>query len=165
MCSFQKADMAMERQPIDYLIEALSQDSQDNNSTQGNRNEDQSSTINLAPNNISPRTPSPMSPATIRRNCRLARILRTSSLKKRIIKHYHCQFCPRFRFSRAQMEAHLKESQLCLNLYLRLFKVNEMEAVLVKIYKCLSCSLTGNSQLKRHLGRLSFSMVYLFYAG
>lgn len=36
-------------------------------------------------------------------------------------------------------------------MYLREWKVNELDAVLIKIYRCLKCSRTGNFQLKRHL--------------
>ena len=107
-----------------------------------------------ANNNEHLRTPTSNSPASYSTRCRIARILRTSSLKKRIMKAAHCQFCVRFRFSRLQMETHLNESKLCLSLYLRYMKVNEMDAVLLKIFRCIACSTKGTFQLKRHLGKL-----------
>lgn len=111
--------MADARLPIDYLIEALSQDSQQNSSSQNVGVNAQSTVSNSAPTANITRTPTQMTPSTIRRNCRIAKILGSSSLKKRIKKSANCRFCSKFIFSRPQLESHLSQSELCLALYLR----------------------------------------------
>lgn len=95
---------------------------------------------------------SPMSPSTKQRRVRMVRILSSSSLKKQTIKTSPCKYCHRFRFGRAQLEAHLKENEICASLYMRAEKVRNLDAVLVKQFKCISCSSNGTFQLKRHLG-------------
>ena len=40
---------------------------------------------------------------------------------------------------------------MCQALYFRQFHVRNLEAVLIKIFRCLKCSSKGNFQLKRHL--------------
>ena len=77
--------------------------------------------------------------------------LSSSSLRKHQHKPLHCYFCPRFKFNASQLENHLEQSPVCLNLYLRRLHVNELLAVLVKVYRCMSCSSQGSYQLKRHL--------------
>ena len=77
--------------------------------------------------------------------------LTSSSLKKRKFKEQDCKYCFRFKFNRQQLEAHLKASENCQLLYQREWKLNSIEGVLMKIYRCLSCTEKGNFQLKRHL--------------
>ena len=48
------------------------------------------------------------------------------------------------------MEQHLSTSEECFSLYIRQLHVTEMDAVLVKLYRCIACSSTGNFQLTRH---------------
>ena len=174
--------MTTTREPIDALIEALdsqeqysTQDNSDHvqssthnlatnnfnnldtmlDSQEQYHTQEPGTPTNLGDNNYNNQdagTPTAESPATTSRQCRLARILSSSSLKKRFKKTSHCRFCPRFRFSRLQMESHLIDSKLCLSLYLRHFKVQELDAVLLKIFRCFACSSTGTFQLKRHLG-------------
>ena len=75
-----------------------------------------------------------------------------SDLEPSLLKTSPCKYCHRFRFGRAQLEAHLKENEICASLYKRAEKVRNLDAVLVKQFKCISCSSNGTFQLKRHLG-------------
>ena len=57
----------------------------------------------------------------------------------------------RYRRGREQIEHHLSTSPLCLNLYFREYHVSKLDAILQKMFRCISCGETGNFQLKRHL--------------
>ena len=69
----------------------------------------------------------PQSPTTRSRRFRQTiRNLSSSSLRRRLHKPVHCKYCPRYRFNRQQLESHLQESEICLNLYMREHRVNEL---------------------------------------
>lgn len=77
--------------------------------------------------------------------------LSSSSLRKKTCKPIHCFFCFRYNSRRDDIEKHLKESNECFLLYCRKYRVNVLDAVLIKLFKCLACEKNGNFQLKRHL--------------
>ena len=130
-------------QPIDYLLAALSEMDEETDGDDDNICANRPST-----------PPSLQSP-------RLAKFLTSSSLKRRQFKPSHCKYCSRFRNNRQQVEEHLRDSELCLSLYLREFKVNKLEAILMKLYRCISCGAGGTFQLKRHLGNLRQIKIYI----
>lgn len=136
------------REPIDALIEALSESSQECSISQ----DENGSLNNETPDIMSPPS-STVSPASFRRKIRIAKTLSSSDLKKKIIKRVNCKFCSRFQYTRAQVEKHLNESPLCQALYYRHLKVNTMEGILIKLFRCIACSSVGTFQLKRHLGK------------
>ena len=76
--------------------------------------------------------------------------LSSSSLKKRKFKLSHCRYCCRVR-GRTDLEKHLKESDVCLNLYLRELRVRSLDAVLMKLFPCLGCDKTGKFYITQHL--------------
>ena len=80
------------------------------------------------------RTPSP---SRARLQIKRAKFLSSSSLKKRLMKVTHCKFCVRNRDTRSQLEAHLMDSELCKSLYMRLYRVNSLNGVLLNMFKCL----------------------------
>lgn len=149
-----------ERLPIDDLLDLLSSQpgAQSPNSCEVQNVENSSNTIvattsNQVNDNINtlasvPATP----PASIRRQIQSAKFLSSSSLKRKITKPTHCKFCNRYLDTRQEVETHLENSEVCLALYQRFQKVNNLDAVMVRIYRCLSCGIPGNFQLKRHLG-------------
>ena len=136
------------REPLDLLIEALATQDEDIRDNGGTISQDP---VNQSSNENDPQSP-PISPTTKQRRIRLAKIMSSSSLKKKRIKTSHCKYCNRFKFGRKQVEAHLKENEICASLYKRELKVHGTEGVLTKLYKCLACSSNGAFQLKRHLG-------------
>ena len=91
-----------------------------------------------------PKTPEQLSKLVIKN-------LSSSSLKKRQIKATNCKYCSRFKFSREQLEMHLKESDTCYLLYLRQEKVNCIDGLLLKLFRCMSCEAQGKFQLKKHV--------------
>ena len=76
--------------------------------------------------------------------------LSSASLKKRKKKLTHCRFCPR-NILKKDFHEHLKKNDTCAQLYQRELRVNCVDAVLIKCFKCLGCSQVGNFRLKRHL--------------
>ena len=84
-------------------------------------------------------------------NPRIAKFLSTSSLKKKQTKLVDCKYCVKFCFNRCQLEEHLQQSECCISLYKREMKVNCLNGILVKSYKCMACASRGGFQLKRHL--------------
>ena len=131
------------REPIDYLLEALEDDSEDEIT-------DVSEIVTVSANNRSSHQSTPISSPN-----HLSKLgvknLSSSSLKKRQKKSTNCKFCIRFKFSREQLEQHFKDSETCCLLYMRQEKVNTIDGIFLKIYKCMSCETKGNFQLKRHL--------------
>ena len=117
------------REPIDYLLDLIAtQAESDNNSartTQG--------------------TPERLTTLRIKN-------LSTSSLKKRQKKSTNCRYCAKFKFSREQIESHLAEYETCYLLYLREEKVRDINGILLKLFRCISCGAQGKFQLKKHLG-------------
>ena len=88
---------------------------------------------------------------TPRRMTQITRNLSSSSLRRRTFKPVNCFFCNRYKVNRSQLEEHLNNSITCLNLYQRKFRVKELIAVLLKMYRCICCEAQGSFQLKRHL--------------
>lgn len=147
------------REPIDALLDALSQVSDQTTDTEVQNNVRQDQVSHRDANNDNstgqPSTPTQStSPRSIRRMIRYTRILSSSSLKKKQIKSVACRYCNRFKFGRKQIEDHLNQFEVCLALYEREFKVKSLDAVLSKMFRCISCGAQGNFQLKRHLGWL-----------
>ena len=138
-----------DKTPLDYLVEFLdTPSSNDNSSIRGTNNV---STENYAnedydrPNGINgPKTPEQLSKLAIKN-------LSSSSLKKRQIKASNCKYCSRFQFSREQVETHLKQSETCFLLYLRHEKLNCMDGLLLKLFRCMGCGAQGSFQLKKHV--------------
>ena len=92
-----------------------------------------------------------LTPNTYSKRLRLiTKNLSSCSLRKYLFKPVHCKFCSKYKLNRSEIESHLKQSETCLNLYLRHLRVNELNAVLVKLFRCLHCGSNGNFQLKRH---------------
>ena len=148
-------------QPIDYLLAALSQTSNADSAasisdTTNNRDRQPQSNLTVSNNQhnddagsstqmSSQRT---LSPSTIRRNLRMVKFLSSSSLKKRQIKTSNCKYCVRFCHSRRQVQSHLEESEMCQALSFRLYHVTQIDAVLIKIFRCIACGEQGTFQLK-----------------
>ena len=162
-----------ELMPLDWLLDAISEDSNHQDSTElssttaaGEQNlinnsnpsvpEAEVQNIgNCGPSsNSSSLPPSPLNP-------RLAKFLSSSSLKRKQKKNRHCKYCVKFCFNRRQIEEHLLNTESCSALYQRELKVSSVNGVLIKIYKCISCSSTENLQLKRHLE--TYSLCFKFY--
>ena len=123
-----------ERLPIDNLIDVLSQSQEETTSTiSGNAN----AAISNETTAIANDAPSPPStpPISIRRQVQLAKYLSSSSLKRKMKKRTNCKYCNRFSYSRQQLERHLTNSEVCLAMYKREFKVNKIESVLGKTSK------------------------------
>ena len=148
--------------PIDYLLEALQSssdlivDDNDGNVSQNTVNfvEADNTTnphINLSQDQTTLLAPS----STGRRSKLIIRNLSSSSLKRKVTKPVHCKYCSKFKSNRKHLEEHLRIYETCSLLYQRELKVTELDAVLVKIFRCLGCSKTGNFQLKTHLGKPS----------
>ena len=137
-------------QPIDYLLAALSQTTEDSDddfiSDQRNNN--------VVPNQVlqnngssPPQVPqNTLSPTSTARRIRIIKLLSSSSLKRKHHKNLNCLFCPRFKYSRKQVESHLTESELCKALYLRKFKVTHLNGVLIKLFRCICCGDKGSLQ-------------------
>ena len=120
-------------QPIDYLIAALSQTTDDASviganqirdqrnddlgTSQNIQNEDPSVPVSVPPENTS-------SPTNTPRRIQLVKLLSSSSLKRKQHKYTNCLYCSRFCFSRKQTETHLRQSELCQALYMRKEKVH-----------------------------------------
>ena len=134
-----------QREPIDYLLSFLEKETNDGGDSQQNLSQAEGSSEAAGDNSCNDRDV-PASPVLLPRH---VKFLSSSSLKKRLKKTTNCRFCVRFQFNRDQVETHLKQSELCFNLYARQFRVHSLDSVLVKLYKCMGCSSTGNFQLKR----------------
>ena len=80
----------------------------------------------------------------------IIRNLTSSGLKRKMKKYQHCKFCSEY-VNRKNLERHLKANSHCEALYMGLFKVNSLNAVLVSCFPCLNCSKTGDFSLKVHL--------------
>ena len=115
-------------QPIDYLIATLSQTTNDGSVVSADQSNNQTNGTLVASQNIqnqdanapvSVPSQTTSSPISMHRHIRLTKLLSTSSVKRKQHKHTNCLFCPRFCFCRKQIEAHLKESELCQALYMR----------------------------------------------
>ena len=72
--------------------------------------------------------------------------------QKSSVKESNCKFC-NIETEGENLERHLKNKETCRNLYFRLFRVrsNDIDAILVKLYSCISCYTTTKILLKRHL--------------
>ena len=53
--------------------------------------------------------------------------------------------------TRQSLESHLLSNQTCADLYMREYKVRTLNAMLIKCFPCLNCSITRNFKLKKHL--------------
>ena len=154
--------------PIDHLIAALSQSTNGGSTVDSNEVADQTGN-NLTGNSDlhrddslpSATLSSQNSSRNIERSIRLTKFMSSSSIKRKQVKSINCLFCVRFRYSRKQIELHLKESKLCEALYLRKFKVTHLDGILIKLFRCLQCGSKGNFQLKRHLE--TYSICNRFY--
>ena len=135
------------REPVDALLDELSQSSHQHGDNE-NPNDESVGRINEQLST----PPQSTSPASVRRQVRIARILSSSSLRKRQIKSVPCKYCMRFKFGRNQIEQHLIESTLCCSLYLREYKVRCINGILSKMFRCFACGEQGAFQLKRHIG-------------
>ena len=110
------------RLPVDCLVDEL-----DNIPSTSGTQQTQPNIRNNASNNSQQVQVMPDSPRTVSRRLRqTTRNLSSSSLRRRLHKPTHCHYCQRYRFNRQQLESHLEESELCLNLYMREHKVNEL---------------------------------------
>ena len=164
---FQITDMN-NREPIDALIEALSPTQEDTSNVDDNlvqvNNSNNQGHIETTPTsptlrNVRCLSPTPQhiptqvtTPKTPPRQARLLiDRLRSSSLRRRLFKAVHCKYCDKYEHNREEIEKHLKKSQNCLLLYMREFRVNRLNGVLVKMYRCMACGSNGGFQLKRHL--------------
>ena len=85
-----------------------------------------------------------------KRNKNYIRNISSASLKKRKNKNSHCKYC-NLNKSKKDLEQHLIMHATCAELYMREFKVQSIMSVLLKIFPCFNCSITGTFRLKRHL--------------
>ena len=133
------------KEPLDYLVEALDELSDSENTSDTNQN--QCNNLRQITNPITPiSSPEKISNLAIKN-------LSSSSLKKRQKKTSNCKYCIRFTFSSQQLENHMLESEVCASLYMRHERVNTIDGVLLKIFKCLCCCSKENFKLKIHLER------------
>ena len=155
------------REPIDDLIDALPQtppedeenivNEESNSSKSATSNEGQinmDSSSNSQGNTSHTQLTSDSSEGNVtptRNNHLIIKNLSSSSLRKRKVKPVNCKFCFRYTHNREQLERHLNENEVCCLLYQRENRVSSLDAVLVKTFKCISCTSIGNYQLKKHL--------------
>ena len=76
----------------------------------------------------------------------------TSSAKKRKVKDSPCQFCVE-NVNGLELVNHLKKEEKCKHLYLRCFRVNSVDALLLKMFSCTVCFIQKQVDFKKHLLR------------
>ena len=71
-------------------------------------------------------------------------------VRRKLIKMDNCKFCDSI-CDRTTLEAHLQESNLCFQCYLKDCNAQSLETVLVRLFPCLFCDKQGQFKLKIHL--------------
>ena len=86
------------------------------------------------------------------RSTELLRHLTSSSMKRKKVKDSHCKFC--FREKRAlALVDHLRRSRNCSRLYMRIYKVNTLDNLLLKCFSCEMCGEIKHINFSEHLRR------------
>ena len=140
---FQNYIMAA-RQPLDDLLELLVTPTESDNNVDIIDDTDDIPNLENSQHSNEPITPKKLTKLTIKN-------LSSTSVKKIQKKQTNCKFCSKFKFSREQVEKHLNESETCFLLYLRQERVNCMDGILLKLYRCMCCGAQGKFQLKKHV--------------
>ena len=97
------------------------------------------------------RVPSTPSPLKIRRTNLMKKYLHSPE-KKSLFKDNHCQFCSFVAELGTELGDHLKISQKCMKYYLRNWKVTSFMPILLKLFNCIFCKISGaNFKLSNHL--------------
>ena len=79
-----------------------------------------------------------------------ARYLTSSSAKRRKRKEADCKFCDE-RIMSFDLLKHLSEEKNCQSLYMKTFKVNSLDQLILKLFSCEVCCERKQINLKNHL--------------
>ena len=75
----------------------------------------------------------------------LTRYLSSASARRKSVKDEDCKFCRR-RIGGRDLINHLETHSYCRTIYFRMFRVTNMEDLLLKKFSCQSCFLTRKTQ-------------------
>ena len=90
------------------------------------------------------------SPSLRRHNSQVERYLTSSTVRRRKLKHTHCNFCVREE-NGEDFVRHLRRSRSCWMLYMRTLKVHSFENVLLMLFSCQMCGETKTVNFTKHL--------------
>ena len=86
------------------------------------------------------------------RSTEILRHLTSSSVKRKKVKDSHCKFCLREKSALALVD-HLRRSRHCSRLYMRIYKVNTLDNLLLKCFSCEMCGEIKHINFSEHLRR------------
>ena len=73
-------------------------------------------------------------------------------MKRKKVKDSHCKFCLREKSALALVD-HLRRSRHCSILYMRIYKVNTLDNLLLKCFSCEMCGEIKHINFSEHLRR------------
>ena len=82
----------------------------------------------------------------------IRRYMSSSTAKRKQIRNSECRFCVQT-ITPSQIISHLKRHRNCQSMYLKLFKVTDLELLTMKMFSCEVCFLSKRIDLAKHLKR------------
>jgi len=74
----------------------------------------------------------------------------SSEVKRNRLKESHCNYC-NLQIDKEDVEFHLLESNICSQFYLKQYRCQSIDSVLLKLFPCLFCSISKTVKMKIHL--------------
>ena len=90
-----------------------------------------------------------------RRSTEILRHLTSSSVKRKKVKDSHCKFCLREKSALALVD-HLRRSMHCSRLYMRIYKVNTLDNLLLKCFSLIAAALSLDASFSGNFAPSTF---------